>query len=248
MDSAGLCRRFLVVAPNWIGDALMSLPLLAAIKRSWPTASVSVLAPASVARVLARSGLIDEAIETTWRHGGLQLRGRLELAAALRPRKFDSAVILPNSFKSALVPLFAGIPNRVGYVGEARRLILSNSTTNPQQRSPMVAQYLGLAALIGANRNGDLAEPARLAVTSAEITAVFQRFGLVTGQKTVVLCPGAEYGPAKRWPAQHFFKTRGIDPCRLPGSSAGGGGFRRRCRHCSCDRERLYRSNRFNRR
>jgi heptosyltransferase-2 len=204
MGGAQVQQRILVVAPNWIGDALMALPLIAAIKHSWPASSVAVLAPIAVARVLRRSKLVDDAVETTWPHGGLQFGARIALAGALRKVRFDAAVILPNSFKSALVPWFARIPLRVGYVGEARRLILSRCLPAPEPRGPMVQRYLDLASLLGVESATASQNAPQLTVTSQEIGTVFERFGLRSDKNTVVLCPGAEYGPAKRWPATHF--------------------------------------------
>ena len=218
MDPAAARQRILVVAPNWIGDALMALPLIAAIKQASPASSVCVIAPATVARVLRRSSLIDETIETIWPHGGLQLKGRLAMALSLRQQKFSAAVILPNSFKSALVPLLARIPQRVGYIGEARNLILTASLPNPAKRSPMAQQYLALSKLLMAELGSPAIASPRLAIEPAEVNAVYQRFGLDRSRRTVVFCPGAEYGPAKRWPARHFGRLGELITATYPGT------------------------------
>ena len=104
--------RILVVAPNWIGDALMAQPLFASLKRSG--ARVDVLAPEWVAAVLRRMPEVSEVIPGAFRHGALQLAERWRVARELKKRGYDSAIVLPNSWKSALIPFLAGIPRRVG--------------------------------------------------------------------------------------------------------------------------------------
>jgi heptosyltransferase II len=185
-------QRILVVAPNWIGDALMAQPLLSRLKRS---GTIEVLAPEWVAPVMRRMPEVDRVIAAPLRHGALQLGERWRLARELKRRGYGAAYVLPNTWKSALVPFFAGIPRRVGYVGELRYGLL-NSTIR-KTRAPMPEHYARLAADAG---SATLAQP-HLQVTPEEIQAVRPRFGVPA--RYVVLCPGAEYGPAKRWP---YFK------------------------------------------
>ncbi|HEX5094199.1 MAG TPA: lipopolysaccharide heptosyltransferase II, partial [Burkholderiales bacterium] len=112
--------RYLVVAPNWIGDALMAQPLLARLRERDARARIDVLAPAWVAPVCRRMAEVAGVIETPFGHGALDLRARWKLSRTLRAIGYDEALVLPNSLKSALIPGFAGIPRRVGYSGEAR--------------------------------------------------------------------------------------------------------------------------------
>jgi heptosyltransferase II len=182
--------RILVVAPNWIGDALMAQPLLARLKQA-SSAVIDVLAPPWVAPVARRMREVDEVIEAPFRHGALQFGERWRLSRSLARRGYDRAIVLPNSWKSALVPFLARIPQRVGYVGELRYGLLT--TTIPNSKSPMPEHYARLAG----GEPGPLPRPA-LSVNESEIGQTLERFG-VTGSYAV-LCPGAEYGPAKRWP------------------------------------------------
>lgn len=176
-------QRILVVAPNWIGDALMARPLLAALKARG--GAIDVLAPPWVAAVVRRMPEVGQVVEANLRHGALQLGERWHLARRL-PR-YDLAVVLPHSWKSALIPFFARIPVRVGYRGEARYGLL-NKILKPSAL-PMAAHYAAL---------GGSAEPQPLRVSEAEIQAAMQKFGIA--KRYAVLAPGAEYGPAKRWP------------------------------------------------
>jgi heptosyltransferase-2 len=178
--------RVLVVAPNWIGDALMAQPLLAILKARGAT--IDVLAPPWVAPVARRMPEVSGVIEAPLRHGALQLGERWRLARGLRG--YDEAFVLPNTWKSALIPFFAGIPVRTGYRGEARYGLLNR--VHKASGAAMSARY---AALAGAE--GCVAAP-RLEIPADEIGEARRRFGLP--ERYAVLCPGAEYGPAKRWP------------------------------------------------
>ncbi|HZM35004.1 MAG TPA: lipopolysaccharide heptosyltransferase II [Burkholderiales bacterium] len=187
-------RRTLVVAPNWIGDALMAQPLLARLKGKRPGVAIDVLAPDWVAPVVRRMPEVDEVIVAPFRHGALQLRERWRLGRALRGR-YDQAIVLPNTWKSALVPFVAEIAVRSGYVGESRFGLLN--LRHRRKPSPMAEHYARLSEPPGAEPAGPLPAPA-LRVSAEEIRGVSERFGLPPGY--VALAPGAEYGPAKRWP------------------------------------------------
>jgi heptosyltransferase-2 len=181
--------RILVVAPNWIGDALMAQPLFSRLKHSG--AALEVLAPEWVAPVVRRMPEVDHVIAAPFRHGVLQLRERWRLGRSLKRRGYDSAIVLPNTWKSALIPFLAGIPRRIGYVGEARYGLLNS--IHKKTNASMPLHYARLAGEAGR----ELPRP-RLEVTPAEIDEAKRRFGIEG--RYAVLCPGAEYGPAKRWP------------------------------------------------
>jgi heptosyltransferase-2 len=142
---------------------------------------------------------VHEVIEFPFAHGGLQLRARRALAARIEGR-FDTAYVLPNSLKSALLPLLAGIPKRIGYLGEARIGLLTHRLKNPAkgQRPPMVAFYSALSGETALD-----ADRPRLDMPEADIAQALAELGLQRGGFHV-FAPGAEYGPAKRWPARHF--------------------------------------------
>ena len=140
-------NRILVIAPNWIGDAVMSQPLLAAIKASYPNAAIDVLVTPWVAPVYRACSEVTELIEADLRHGQLQWGLRRALAAQIKKRNYASCYVLPNSLKSALIPWLANIPVRIGYQGELRRFLLTETKASPKtQRIPMVEHYANLCA------------------------------------------------------------------------------------------------------
>ena len=187
----------LIIAPQWIGDAVMTEPLMRRLQARGEHLTVGALP--WVAPVYRAMPSVAEVIELPFQHGGLQIKARRQLGRAFKGR-FDVAYVLPNSLKSALLPLLASVPKRVGYLGEARVGLLTHRLANPPkgQRPPMVAFYARLSG------DADVAQdrPA-LHVDSFAADAELALLGFTRGGYTV-FAPGAEYGPAKRWPATHF--------------------------------------------
>jgi heptosyltransferase-2 len=152
-----------------------------------------------VAPVYRAMPQVAEVIEFPFAHGGLQFKARRSLARQIEGR-FDAAYVLPNSLKSALLPFLASIPKRVGYLGEARVGLLTHRLKNPSRdkRPPMVAFYSSLSG------EPDVAgDRPHLQIDTAQCDATLTRLGLQRAGYFVFV-PGAEYGPAKRWPVSHF--------------------------------------------
>ena len=173
----------------------MAQPLLARLREKNPGLQIDLLAPEWVAPVARRMPEIDEVITAPFRHGALQLGSRWTLGRALKARGYDQAIVLPNSWKAALVPFFADIPLRSGYVGESRYGLLNLLYRGPDRA--MRQHYARLAEAPGQEPSEPLPQP-RLRVDASRAAATRARFGLEG--RYIVLCPGAEYGPAKRWP------------------------------------------------
>ena len=187
--------RTLVIAPQWIGDAVMSQPLMARLAARGDALSVAALP--WVAPVYRAMPEVREVIELPFQHGRLDWAKRRAMARELRGR-FDAALVLPNSIKSALIPFLARIPLRVGYHGEGRFGLLNRRLPNPPGRPPMVAFY---SALAGGAATADA--PPGLHFEAAVLRRVTGSIG-VQPQAYWVFAPGAEYGPAKCWPAAHY--------------------------------------------
>jgi len=196
--------RLLIVAPNWIGDALLAQPLFARLHARRPGLVLDAVAPEWTAPVLRRMPEIEDVVDTTLAHGELALGARLRLARTLRARRYDEAIVLPNSWKAALAPYIAGIPRRVGFLGEARYGLLNVVHRLDERILPLMAErYAQLAEAPGEPPQRPLALP-RLEVDEANLAITIARLGLDHSRPIVAFCPGAEYGPAKRWPARYF--------------------------------------------
>jgi heptosyltransferase-2 len=196
--------KVLVVAPSWIGDTLLAQPLFSLLHARHPGLALDVLAPAWTAPLIARMPEVRRAILSPFAHGELRIGERRRLAGELSREGYGQAIVLPNTFKAALVPWLAGIARRTGYLGECRWGLLNDIRKLDKSAVPLLAaRYAGLAREPGESPAPPL--PAvRLRIDEARRVATLRELGLDAKQPTVALCPGAEYGPAKRWPARHF--------------------------------------------
>ena len=185
----------LIIAPQWIGDAVMTEPLLRRLHARGERLTVGALPwVAPVYRAMAQ---VADVIEFPFAHGGLQFRERKAIARRIEGQ-FDKAYVLPNSLKSALLPFLASIPERIGYLGEARIGLLTHRLKNPKTKPPMVAFYSALSGEAGLEDDRP-----QLRIGAADTASTLNEWGLRQGGYTV-FAPGAEFGAAKRWPARHF--------------------------------------------
>ena len=210
-------REALVVAPSWIGDTILAQPLFARLHERFPGLTLDAFAPAWAAPVLARMREIRHVVPNPFAHGEFNLSGRWRAGRALAHAGYDTAIVLPNSWKSALLPFLAGIPQRIGFRGEARYGLLNRIHRLDESTLPQLAQrYALLAEEVGATKPAPLAGP-HLDVNAETVRATLAALGLTASPAPVVFCPGAEYGPAKRWPAAHFAAlARRLAETRLP--------------------------------
>ncbi len=196
--------RILVVAPSWIGDTLLAQPLFARLHTQHAKVVIDALAPTWTAPVLRRMPEIATVIEAPFKHGALRLLDRWRLARTLAMGSYDRAVVLPNSLKSALIPWLANIPERVGFTGEQRYGLLNVRHRLDETALPLMAErYAKLAEPRAAMPIRPLARTT-LRVDRSNQARAARELGLDLGRPVVAFCPGAEYGPAKRWPVRHF--------------------------------------------
>jgi heptosyltransferase-2 len=196
-------ERILVVAPSWVGDAILAEPLIALLREPYAEPQVDVLAPPWCAPVYARMRGIRRVVPNPFEHGRLALRARRTLAAELRAQGYARAFVLPNSWKSALIPWLARIPKRVGYLGESRYGLLTDARRLDRKAMPrLVQRFAALAAPHGAIM--PLPPAPVLVADLANRATAMRTLRLHTRQPVAILCPGAEFGPSKRWPPTHF--------------------------------------------
>jgi heptosyltransferase II len=200
----------LIIAPNWIGDAVMTQPLLAALKAQYPESNIDVLASTWVAPIYRACSEVHQVIEAKFEHKQLQWGLRTQLAKELATNKYQTCFVLPNSFKSALIPWLADIPFRVGYRGELRFGLINLSLDNPSKvnRPPMVEHYLALSQLLSAEQSEatapHLTPKLNISTTAKQSVQTKLLSANIDLTNIYVMCPGAEYGPTKRWPTSHF--------------------------------------------
>ncbi|MGR8953536.1 MAG: lipopolysaccharide heptosyltransferase II [Gammaproteobacteria bacterium] len=197
-------KKILVVGPSWVGDMVMAQSLFMTLKANDPDCRIDVLAPAWTFTLLERMPEVAKAVAMPLTHGQIGLPERIELGRQLRSGRYDQAIVLPNSWKSALVPLFAKIPLRTGYIGECRWGLLNDARKLDKTLLTMTVQRFVALGL-----PNDAATPPKYPIPSITVTkrqqqAAADKFRLATDGRILALCPGAEFGPAKRWPVSHF--------------------------------------------
>jgi heptosyltransferase-2 len=212
-------QKILIVQPSWVGDAVMATPTLRAIRELFPDAHISYLMRRYVKSLYGGMPWADQII--TYRTGKTKSKtgkGMFDLSARLRAGKFDLAILLPNSFKTALVCKMANIPRIFGYERDGRGFLLTDRLLPVKDKgkfvpSPMIQTYLGLAKYLG-SKSRDV--KMQLFVTDSdrrEAADVFSRAGLDTtldrpgsaGHSPLILLnPGAQYGAAKLWKSEYF--------------------------------------------
>lgn len=198
--------KILVIGPSWVGDMVMSQSLYKAIKSNHPSAQLDVIAPDWCRPLLARMPEVDNALRMPLGHGELKIGVRWTLGRKLR-QQYDWAIVQPNSFKSALIPFFAQIKRRTGWKGESRFGLLNDLRNNRQEFSLMVERYVALAhpkaKMTDARAIPSYQHP-KLIADSQNQQQALAHLQLNTLRPIMTICPGAEFGPAKRWPEQHY--------------------------------------------
>ena len=185
-----------------MGDAVLSHPMLVRLKERDPAGRIDVIAPPWVTAVYRRMPQVAQVIEQPFGHGDLKLAERRRFAKGLR--RYDRAIVLPNSWKSALIPWHAGIRRRTGYIGELRYGLLNDARALDKEALPLIVErYAALAQPRREPFQRPLPSP-RLNVDEAARRATLRAFGLALDRPVAAFAPGAEFGPAKRWPARHF--------------------------------------------
>ena len=182
----------------------MSHSLIRRLARMHTAASIDVFSSHALIHIFEQMPEIDEIIENPFGHWQLNLRDRLEVARDIKSRRYDTTYVLPNSLKSALIPFFSKIPNRVGYTGEFRFGLINRRHTLDKNKYPLLAsQYLQLAKT-DLSESITFSEYPALTVAQRDLGPTLERFNIDPLRPYICLCPGAEYGPAKRWPQEHF--------------------------------------------
>lgn len=197
-------HKFLVVGPSWVGDMVMAQSLFIALKNSHPNCRIDVLAPSWTLSLLERMPEVTKAIAMPLPRGKFALMERIKLGKSLRPEAYDQAILLPNSWKSAIPPLFANIPVRTGYIGECRWGLLNDVRKLDKKLLTMTVQrFVALGLPKDATLPPEYPAPSLL-ISRERQQAVIDKFNLAPSPQILALCPGAEYGPAKRWPPGYY--------------------------------------------
>ena len=189
--------NLLIVGPAWVGDMVMTHTLVLKLLQANPHANIDMLGPKWSLPIVARMPGIRRGISADFPHGKALLKDRRHLGHQLRSHHYDCAYIIPNSFKSALVPWFANIPNRIGWLGEMRWPLLTQTRRLDKQQLPLMVQRI--ATLTDLSKPDRTPPSPQMRVTESDQVHVRDTFGLAALTPILALCPGAAFGPSKQW-------------------------------------------------
>lgn len=196
--------RILIAGPSWVGDMCMAQVLFKILKHQYPEAIIDVLAPPWSQALLERMPEVNKIISLPFGHGDFQIIQRLAFGRSLRKENYDWSIVLPNSWKSAVIPMLAGIPKRTGWLGEARYGLLNDYQRLVKSEYPLMIQRFAALADFRAGCSEKSALPApSLTFNEHNRRTLLEKLSLSTTLPLFIICPGAEFGITKIWPAEH---------------------------------------------
>jgi heptosyltransferase II len=197
-------KKILIIGPSWVGDMVLAHSLFQSIKQRYPDLQIDVAAPSWTLPLLERMPEVTEKIALPFKHGEMAFWKRVHFGKSLRSKGYTQAILLVNSLKSAILPFAAGIPKRTGFLGEMRYGLLNDIRRLDEKSLPRtVDRFFSLG--INKNESPPLIPQPKLIANSDHAHELIQRIGIPFSDKKILgLCPGAEYGEAKRWPAEYY--------------------------------------------
>ncbi|SHG49775.1 heptosyltransferase-2 [Kaistia soli DSM 19436] len=192
----------LIVGPAWVGDMVMAASLVEAVRRRWPGRAVDMLAPPSSLPIATLIDGVERTLPLALGHGELGLADRWKIGRGLRDRGYGTAIILPRAFKAAIAPFAAGIPERIGYAAEGRSLLLTDARPDRERKTARTIDRF--VALAGPRGLPSVSPRPVLRMPRRPARELETRLGIDLSVPSIAFCPGAEYGPSKRWPAEKF--------------------------------------------
>lgn len=199
-----LAPKILIIGPAWLGDMVMAQSLFLCLKKLYPQCKIDVAAPAPLRAIVERIPEVDTFLVLPFAHGEFALRKRLSLGRSWAGSGYDWAIVLPNSWKSALPPWAAGIARRTGWLGEQRYGLLNDVRRLDKKSYPlMIERFMALAYSPETIMPQPYPWP-KLQYQAVAAEEILATYNVRPGVPLLVLCPGAAYGPSKRWPAEYF--------------------------------------------
>lgn len=197
-------NKYLIIAPSWVGDMVMSQSLYRYLKQLDPECVIDIAAPKHCCELTQFMPEINQTFPLEFKHGEFGFHVRKQKACDFRHQGYTTAIVLPNSWKSALIPFFAKIKKRTGWQGEARFFLLNDRRRLNKSKYPlMIERFCALAIAKTEDLSHELPFP-KFELEASKIDITLAKYRLINNNKIVALCPGAEFGPAKKWPTAHY--------------------------------------------
>ena len=199
-----MSNKILICGPSWVGDMVMSHSLVQLLRQRFPEKDIDMLAPTwsrAVARFMPE---VKTVFTLPFDHGELDLTKRWQFAKHLSNMDYGSCYVLPNSFKSALIPWFARIPERIGWKAECRSFLLTDARSIDKKKLELMHQRYAALAFDNGQYSAEKVPLPRLKYDVSEMRSLGNKFQLLDKKSIIAIAPGAEYGPSKQWPVKNF--------------------------------------------
>ncbi|NCX94170.1 MAG: lipopolysaccharide heptosyltransferase II [Gammaproteobacteria bacterium] len=196
--------KILVIGPSWVGDIVMAQSLFKLLKARHPGVELTVAVPKYAMALLEAMPEVDSILELPFAHGEFAFLKRRAFGRSLKTHHFTQSIVLPNSWKSALIPFFAGVPIRTGFKGEVRFGLLNDLRYLDKKALPLMVQRFCALGLLDAESLPKTLPNPQFVLKSEWEEGVKSKFALEPSKPILALCPGAEFGPAKQWPAESY--------------------------------------------
>ena len=196
--------NILIIGPSWVGDSVMAQSLYIQLKKEDPDCNIDVVSPPWTVSIMERMPQVSRNIVSPFLHGDIKLISRNRFGKSLKKFNYDRSIILTNSFKSALVPYFAKIPIRTGWLGEFRYGLLNDiRKLDPTKNHLMVEKFVSLS-LQDNNYFLESLDFPLLTIDLVNQKNVLSKLSIDSSLRSLAICPGAEFGPAKQWPPEYY--------------------------------------------
>ena len=196
--------KILVVGPSWVGDSVMAQTLYKRIKKELPSSQIDVMSPHWSLALLERMPEVCKKIVSPFSHGETKLFERYKLGQGLKKENYDRAIVLTNSLKSSLIPYFARIGVRTGWLGEFRYGLINDIRSSKKLKKSLMVEKFAALSLYEENYSIENLTFPELEIDFANQRKFLEEFSIDYSKNTMAICPGAEFGPSKRWPAEYY--------------------------------------------
>lgn len=196
--------KILVVGPSWVGDSVMAQTLYKRIKKELPSSQIDVMSPHWSLSLLERMPEVCKKIVSPFSHGETKLLERYKLGQGLKKENYDRAIILTNSLKSSLIPYFARIEVRTGWLGEFRYGLINDIRSSKKLKKSLMVEKFAALSLCEENYSIENLTFPELEINFDNQRNFLEEFSIDYSKNTMAICPGAEFGPSKRWPAEYY--------------------------------------------
>ena len=196
--------KILVVGPSWVGDSVMAQTLYKRIKKELPSSQIDVMSPHWSLSLLERMPEVCKKIVSPFSHGETKLLERYRLGQGLKKENYDRAIVLTNSLKSSLIPYFARIGVRTGWLGEFRYGLINDIRSSKKLKKSLMIEKFAALSLYEENYSIENLTFPELEINFANQRNFLEEFSIDYSKNTMAICPGAEFGPSKRWPAEYY--------------------------------------------